>query len=235
MDKFALIGTGIAHSQSPRLFSNAYGGRYEYDLIDREDFNSAWEEFLSGPYKAINITSPFKELAAARCIQSPEVERIGAANIAVKTAEGIISYNSDYRGVLYILRGLALQTDMPGIHDCGECNLRSAVVVGFGGAGKAALQACRDFGLEVTVMRHWELEQCSARADIIIYTLPSEVPGARKMKCRFLLEANYKDPVFAQSPLDGAVYIPGTEWLAAQALQGYELMTGEAPISEELL
>lgn len=221
MDRFALIGTGIAHSQSPRLFAEAYGGRYAYDLIDRQDFASAWEQFLIGPYRAINITAPFKADAAAACVQSPEVQAIGAANIAVKTADGIVAYNSDYRGVLSLVRSLP--------------DIRTAVIVGFGGAGKAAYHACLDAGLDVSVRRHAELAPSSCalsfpvEADLIVYTLPSEVPGARNMKCRYLLEANYKDPVFASNPLPGTQYIPGTEWLLAQARTGYELMTGEKP------
>ena len=59
MNKFGLIGYPVAHSQSPGLFSAAYGGRYPYELIETPDFEKAWECFVNG-YRAVNVTAPFK-------------------------------------------------------------------------------------------------------------------------------------------------------------------------------
>ena len=62
-------------------------------------------------------------------------------------------------------------------------------------------------------------------ADVIVYTLPRAAEGIDKLKCRTLLEANYKYPCLRNH--DG--YIPGTRWLLMQAVTGYGLMTGEEP------
>ena len=62
MIKFGLIGHPIEHSASPALFAKAYGGRWQYDLIEGEDFEASWQRFLD-EYQAINITAPFKEAA----------------------------------------------------------------------------------------------------------------------------------------------------------------------------
>ena len=97
--RFGLIGHPIAHSLSPALFKAGYDGRYQYDLIETEDFEEAYERFLKD-YDGINVTAPFKELAVRKAdILSEECRRIGAANILIKTPEGIKAHNSDYLGV----------------------------------------------------------------------------------------------------------------------------------------
>ena len=210
MDKFGLIGHPIAHSLSPALFTAAYGGRYVYDLIETPDFDEAWRRFLAG-YRAINVTAPFKGDAFARVDwRSPECERAGATNLVVKTPEGTTkAYNSDYRGVKALLAPLGC---------------RSAAVVGYGGAGKAALAAAEDLGLDTRLYRHAEVAG-GVQADVIIYTLPRAVEGIDRLDCVHLLEANYKDPCLAGRP----GYIPGSAWLLMQAVTGYALMTGEEP------
>lgn len=209
MDRFGLIGHPIAHSLSPALFTAAYGGKYAYDLIETPDFDEAWRRFLAG-YKAINVTAPFKGDAFARVDwKSPECGRVGATNLVVKTPDGTKAYNSDYRSVKALLEPLGCRT---------------AAVVGYGGAGKAALAAAEDLGLDTRLYRHAEVAG-GVQADVVIYTLPRAVEGIDRIDCAHLLEANYKDPCLAGRP----GYIPGSAWLLMQAVTGYALMTGEAP------
>lgn len=208
MDKFALIGYPIAHSLSPKLFGAAYGGKYRYDLIEESDFDKAWKTFEDS-YKAINVTAPFKMDAFSRCdLLSPECERVGATNLCVKTPEGIKGYNSDYLGVRAIVESLA--------------DVESVCVIGFGGAGKAALAAAQDCGRKTSLIRHDALSE-GASADLVIYTLPRAAEGYTRLECAHLLEANYRDPVLKEHP----GYIPGTRWHLLQAVTGYKLMTGE--------
>ena len=215
MDKFGLIGYPIAHSLSPALFTAAYDGRYPYDLIETPDFEEAWARFLAG-YKAINVTAPFKGDAFERADwKSPECERVGATNLVVKTPEGLKAYNSDYLGVRALLEPLPHGT---------------AAVIGYGGAGKAALAAAEDLGLDTRLYRHAEIAR-GVKADVIIYTLPRAVEGIDRLDCAHLLEANYKDPCLAGRP----GYIPGTAWHLQQAVLGYALMTGEEPDSASMV
>ena len=261
--RYGLIGYPIAHSGSPALFRQAYGGKWPYDLIENPSFDEAWQAFLDG-YDAINITAPFKEKAAMRAdIQSPEVQSIGAGNIALKTRCGVKVFNSDYLGVRMLLEELG---------GTAESDVRAAVgaplrvvVIGYGGAGKAAVAAARDAGMEVAVFNrsdhglsfiHPLAELPEADADIILYSLPMLVPEmsawmgrvrAGEVPCpRYCIEANYRDPVLAPyseshssvSPESDSrtsllpadtTYIPGERWLMAQAVTGYELLTGEKP------
>lgn len=203
---FGLIGYPIGHSQSPALFAEFCGDKWGYDLIEEETFEEAWRRFIEGPYKAVNVTAPFKTQAASRAdIKSPAVESIGAANILVKTPEGIEAYNSDYLAVKELLTG---------------AGALSVTVIGLGGAGRAAVAAAEELGLPVRGLHHDEIGE-GAADDVIVYTLPSPAPGYDRLACRTLIEANYKDPCLTGH--DG--YVPGLEWLRAQARLGYGIMT----------
>lgn len=216
--KFGIIGDPVAHSLSPVLFRAAYGGRYAYELIEGADFEASWHRFLDA-YAGINVTAPFKIAALGRSdVPSPECLRIGATNLVVKTPDGTAAFNSDYRGVKALLEPLPRG---------------SAAVIGFGGAGKAALAAAEDMGFTATVFRHGEIRS-GVRADVIIFTLPRPAEGVDRFECDCLIEANYKDPTFAGERLErleeaGVQYISGLRWLLSQAVTGYALMTGQEP------
>lgn len=214
MNKFGLIGCPIAHSMSPRLFAAAYGGKYGYDLMETPDFEKAWECFIDG-YRAVNVTAPFKgDAYEAADWHSPECRRAGAANLCVNENGYVKAYNSDYLGVRALLEPLGKGT---------------AAVIGFGGAGKAALAAAEDAGFSTSLFRHDEIGS-GVKADVIIYTLPRAVEGCDKLECSHLIEANYKDPCLSSHP----GYISGIEWLLQQAVLGYSLMTGEEPDAEAM-
>lgn len=231
MDKFGLIGHPIAHSVSPAIFSKAYDGRWPYELIEGEDFGQSWKRFLDG-YKAINITAPFKEPAfrkvAAEGVLDESVKPIGAINIAVKEADGLVhGYNSDYLGVLQLMKDLGYG---PG---------STVVVAGFGGAGKAAAAAARKLGCDTIICNRSrytpdirpleELPVLAGVADLLIYTLAFPIPELEETACPAILEANYKSPCLSGRP----GYISGKLWHRAQAVTGYPLMTG-CPVEAQL-
>ncbi len=248
MDRFALIGYPIGHSLSPKLFEAAYGGEFAYDLIEEGSFEKAWSRFMEGPYRAINITTPFKEPALAkvfalesegRGIVSAECRKIGATNLCVRTERGIECFNSDYRGVKAMLAS----------NGFGKGS--TAVIVGYGGAGKAAAAAAEDSGLEIAVCNRSaypgreirpldELPIIASACELMIYTLPMAVPQLRDAldpgfgcaMCQpVIIEANYRQPCLARYP---GKYIGGKEWLLAQAETGYGLMTGKTPDSDAM-
>lgn len=218
MKRYGLIGYPVAHSLSPMLFREKYGDDPVYELIETPSFEEAWDRFMCG-YDAVNVTMPFKTLAAAKAdIKSPEVIRTGAANLLVKTKGGIVAHNTDYMAVKSLLEEIITDTGA-------SC----ATVVGIGGAGRAAAAAAEDCGLEVSALHHDALAG-GAASDIIIYTLPSAVEGIGKLRCRHMIEANYRDPVLKGMDIrsdDGspAGYTGGEEWLRRQADTGFAIMT----------
>ncbi len=186
MPKYGLIGYPIAHSLSPRLFEAAYDGKYRYDLIERESFEEAFRVFMK-TYDAVNVTAPFKEQAFERAkIRSRECCLIEAANILVKTPHGLSCFNSDCSAVKSILETSLMRPsdDISSCEESGETgslpfkagnNLAGAraLVVGCGGAGKAAIVAAAQCGLEVTVMN-----RNISRALNFTQSLNLKLPGA---------------------------------------------------------
>ena len=243
--RFGLIGHPIAHSLSPALFKAGYEGRYTYELIEGEDFEESYKRFLE-EYDGINVTAPFKELAFAKAdILSPECEAVGATNLLVKTPLGVQAFNSDFLGVRMWLEEVAAEVLTEKI---------SVLIVGLGGAGKAAAAAAESLGMNVVRMNRTvrdentraldDFKECFKEADIIIYNIPTAIPTLNELtdkdftpgKPKFILEANYKDPSFgkellakmhAANPL--ARYTGGKTWLLYQAVTGYEIFTGEKP------
>lgn len=243
MKIFALIGNPVAGSLSPLLFKAAYDGRFAYDLIDRPSFAEAWEVFLKD-YDGINVTAPFKEKAFAEVLRSGTVSdiaaKIGAVNLVVKTPDGLYAHNTDVDGIRSAIAPAAeaIRSIRP-----------RALVVGAGGAGRAAIAAAFLSGFDVTLVNRtyekavalseeleelWfsvnpmeDLRECIRSADLIIYTLPCPVPGLRKedFRGKWVLEANYKTPCLK----DYGAYISGHDWLLGQAVAGYSIFTGEEP------
>ena len=171
MKRFGLIGHPVAGSFSPRLFEAAYGGRYPYDLIEGADFGVSWQRFLDD-YAGINITAPFKEFAfRAVDALSDDARLCGAVNLAVKTPAGIVGYNTDVDGVVLAVQ----ETGLP---------VSEAVVVGCGGAGRAAAVAALRLGCRVTLANRTPsraaalADELNARLDPIGTPASTEPTGA---------------------------------------------------------
>ena len=248
---------------------------YPYDLIITEDFEEAYKRFLEG-YDGINVTAPFKELALRKAdIISEECRLVGATNLLIKTPEGIAAYNSDFRGLVTIFRGLkgdekrtpfATSSLLPpaarGVarffHPLSD-HEKTVLIVGAGGAGKAAKAAAEAMGYETAVINRTqynpEIKPLSAfreefrKSDIVIYNLPVRIPEIDMLteadlclgKEKVILEANYRNPSFDNGSIQRMVsmnplirYIDGREWLLQQAVTGYELFTGETPDCEAM-
>ena len=285
MDKFGLIGHPLKGSLSPKLFDLAYGGKFVYDLIEGEDFETSYGRFLS-EYKAINITAPFKEKAFAQAVAlakdglgevSGPCWKTGATNLMVKTPGGIQAHNTDFSGVILsvaeaLFPGLVAQC----YHEYGERGhikvhqfIRQelpslfpmrpqALVVGCGGAGKAAAVAAAEMGFATVLMNRTEskareieaslpeysfivdpvtdFKDAVGECDLVIYTLPVALPEAVSLDPdgwtgrKIILEANYKTPCLARlDRQNGVTYVSGYKWLLYQAIAGYGTMTGVTP------
>ena len=237
--KFALIGHPVAGSLSPHLFSAAYDGRHAYDLVDRERFEDAWQVFLD-QYDGINVTAPFKQDAYAKVEHvSDDARRSGAVNLVVKRADGLYATNTDIDGVTGALRESGF-------------TFSEALVVGTGGAARAAVVGAQNLGCRVwiagrsaakaeEIARALGCETASwdslntLRPSLIIYTLPGRVsvPEGLNFAESVVLEAEDRTPRLSALPCKA--YIPGRRWLLWQAAAGYELFTGEKPNMENLI
>ena len=269
--KYGLIGDPIKHSLSPALFRAGFGGLYDYDLIEGEDFEKSYETFLN-EYKAINVTAPFKEKAYSKAeIISPECEVIGACNVLKKTDDGILAANTDYLGIMKALLPYHNTEKIKPI----------TMIVGCGGAGKAAAYAARILGNDVIILNRDinKAEEFAQKlldnvsgistvtaaslsdfcryfrlAGTIIYTLPLAIPQLKELKRtdiqgglfkklpKVILEANYLNPSFITERLSELQtinpkikYASGKEWLVYQAVEAYEIFTGEVPNIQKMM
>ena len=246
--KYGLTGHPIDHSLSPDLFRAAYADRPDltYDLIDVTDFEDAYARFLSD-YEAINVTAPFKGDAFRKVDIADTISReLKAVNILRKKDGKIFGYNSDFWALQQLLAPYVNRTERPRV-----------LVVGCGGAGKAAALAALKLRMSVAVAnRDWRkarefcftgggmiplrLEQAAERAaamQILVYALPVEIPlvDALPLEGRVVVEPNYKDPCLRERcAAAGATYISGVDWLSAQALAGYKWMTSVEPDAERV-
>ncbi|HIZ86738.1 MAG TPA: hypothetical protein IAC03_01050 [Candidatus Coprenecus pullistercoris] len=167
--RIGLIGNPIGHSLSPALFREYFAdrpdilSRWNYDLIERDNFSDAYAAFLRD-FIAVNVTAPFKEEAfRAADVRDRSAGLCQASNLLVKSRftvcdsisgadsqsltglngghECIVAYNTDYEAVMKILRD-----EFPG-----PASRIRVLVLGCGGAGKAAAAAAYMAGMQVCI------------------------------------------------------------------------------------
>jgi shikimate dehydrogenase len=223
-----VVGHPVAHSLSPVIHDAAlrHDGRdASYVAIDMPSFDV---RALDG-FVGVNVTIPHKRAAlAAATWRSAEAEAIGAANTLVFAGE-IAAYNTDPQGVL------------GGLHDLGVSVQGSrCLVVGYGGAGRAAAWALRSAGAaEVLVANRTRgpgvdlsLDEIGD-ADVLVHATSVGMSGEET----FLQVRGYKavlDLVYAPGETDlvrkagraGLTAADGLGVLVHQAAAAYELFWG---------
>lgn len=242
---FAVFGKPVLHSKSPQMF-NA--------LFAQANINGFYTRFRveSGPevvdairnfgLNGANVTTPFKE-ELLMCLNSvsEEVMAIGSVNTIVYKGGKTIGYNTDYYGVI------------KAIEDAGiSIKGKSAVVLGAGGAGKAAAYGLVSAGASVTIVNRTirKAEKAAARlkcsiaaiedlptllksTEILVSTiLPEANPldGITLPKNLAVFDANYRtSAVAAQAKSQGCKIIPGERWLLRQAELAYFHFLGSWP------
>ncbi len=142
---FGVIAGSTARSLSPRLHNAIFRARdlpWLYLPLQVSDFDRErpHEIVFDPPFRGFAVTQPWKLAAARAGVPSGDVRVIGAANTLVRGAGAAWrAENTDVDGVFDTLAD----------HGTGEG--RSAVVVGAGGAARAAVVAARKLGYEVAV------------------------------------------------------------------------------------
>lgn len=147
MKQFAVIGHPIGHSISPVIHLAAYGGMglaHQYatrDCPNPEAVSEVRAELAAGRLSGVNITVPWKRLALELADHVDDsARRTGAANVWVRTEAGeIVAHNTDAPALAERIRaGLGTVA--------GEAGELAALVLGSGGAARAAVVACQVVG-----------------------------------------------------------------------------------------
>ena len=151
--RFALLGHPVRHSVSPAMCAAAFhalGLPHTYIAVDVPTVAGlprVVDELRRGALGGCNVTVPYKravlDLADVRAATADEA---GAANVLTLTSGRVVAHNTDAE---------ALAKDLEQV--LGARPRRRAAIIGGGGAGLAALVACRKLGFALTCMtsRSW--------------------------------------------------------------------------------
>jgi shikimate dehydrogenase len=163
---FALFGHPVAHSLSPVIHTAAYeslGLSHKYqlcDLLTRADLARAMDEIRAGVFAGANVTIPHKRAALELADEvDPSAELPGVANVLHRADSGRIrAHNTDAD---------ALADDIASVLP--DSPRSQAVVIGGGGAGFAAIVACRRLGFQkiAVTSRSWSSPEYLATSPVL--------------------------------------------------------------------
>ena len=243
---FAVAGNPVLHSMSPAMLNAAFA-KNGIDAVYTRITASRAEEIMSCAKEmglaGFNVTSPFKEEIVPLLDDVDDLtKKIGAVNTVVLEEGRIKGYNTDAEGVVGAL--LAAKVALSG---------SKAVVLGGGGAAKAAVFGLLSEGAEVVVInRTFEKAQALAQkagcrasrledierelesAHILVSCISSGQrliePGLLR-KGLTVLDANYStETLLVKDARErGCKVADGREWLLFQGAGAFRRFTGSEP------
>lgn len=235
-DIAVLLGHDIGYSASPAMHNAAFAAlgmdaRYELADVAPAALADAVDALRARRRIGANVTQPHK-VAVCGLVDAltPEVERLGAANTIVRRDDRLVAHNTDLP---------ALRVEL---HQLGTC--RAAVVLGTGGASRAAQAALLDAGASVTVIDRaaWgSLAERLSNADLLVNATPigtgsdhSPVPAGMLRAHLAVLDLVYRPSptrLVREARAVGARARGGAGMLLRQAALSFTLWTGRtAPL-----
>ena len=131
---YGLIGSRLGHSYSKPIHEKVGGYAYELHALPTEAEARAFLE--ARPFKAINVTIPYKQLVIPYCDElDPLAEKIGAVNTVVNRGGRLYGYNTDYMGFSYLAA-----------HHGVKFRGKNVLILGTGGTHNTVAAVCRDAG-----------------------------------------------------------------------------------------
>lgn len=249
---FAVTGNPILHSLSPRMHNAAFealGIDATYTRLVAENADDALRSAMEIEITGLNVTSPFKEEMAKLCDTLNEnAKQAGAVNTILiqngKQNFKISGFNTDVVGVKNAL-----------VNNGVKLGGANALVIGAGGAAKAAVIALAGSGANVTVANRTaeKAEQIAKRfgceysdvsglneivpkTDILVSAISTDqklVPQEALEDNMVVLDANYsmESALVKGAKAAGCRIIDGREWLLHQGAATFEIFTGKkAPL-----
>ena len=166
--RVGLIGNPVAHSFSPRLQQAAFDAlsiraRYELWHTPASQLVERIRSLCESNCLGANVTIPHKESILPLLDKvDPLAAKIGAVNTIVHRDDYLYGYNTDAPGLLYALHehGIGM------LHTTGQISLRgyTAVLLGAGGAARAAAFALTEAGVERLIILNRHLERAQLLA-----------------------------------------------------------------------
>jgi len=230
-----LIGHGIGYSASPAMHNAAFAAigmdaRYELRDIGLHLLEREVEALLDSDCLGANVTKPHKVAVCALVDElGLDVRRVGAANTIVRVGHRLIARNTDLA---------AIAAELPP-------KVTRAIILGAGGASRAATVALAEIGCtDVLVLdrkRLPNLPGALVAADLIINATPIGTDSDETPVPSYLLRPDLKvlDLVYRPHPTRlvrearaiGASARSGVGTLLRQAAASFSLWTGrDAPV-----
>ena len=166
-ERVVLLGEGIGYSASPAIHNAAFaalGLRWRYELRDvpADALPAALADLRGATLRGANLTRPHKVRVLGLLDElDPVAERVGAVNTIVATDGRLAGHDTD-------VPAIAEEVTLLG-------GFRSAVVLGRGGAARAAATALADVGgsVELVGRDRWpDLPALLAGADLLVNATP---------------------------------------------------------------
>jgi len=244
---YGILGTNVLNSLSPLLHNSAFeaaGLDAIYVPLQVDDLVAFIGALPALGLSGFSVTRPFKEeILSYLKHRDDEVLASGSANTVVVEPDGLRGATTDGQGVV---GPLSRHVDLAGAR---------AVIVGAGGAARAAARALVDAGARVTVLarnaesaaRVAEVASCESGSlaeidrhswDVLVNATPvgsgslsheTPVPAILHQPGSVVLDMVY-DPLetilLQDARAAAATAIGGLEMLVAQALPQFEIFTG---------
>lgn len=247
----AVVGRPISHSLSP-VIHNAWieklgldAGYVAFSPSDDDGFRALIAAGRSGCIAGLNITAPFKELAFSLADQVSDTARASAsANLLVFRDGRVLADSTDGEG---LLRGLKEQA--PGLRIEG----RPVVLLGAGGAARAAAAALAEAGAEVRIINRTHARAVLLAEDIgrgvaawtdrdaaldgatlvvNALSIPPDLDVAAFNAGTTVMDMTYRPlttPFLAAAKARGLPTVDGLSMLIGQAAPSFEAIFGMSP------
>jgi 3-dehydroquinate dehydratase/shikimate dehydrogenase len=253
---YGVAGDPIKSSLSPLMLNTAF--RREtvnavYLALQTKNVGDLFKLAREIPIQGLSVTMPLKESVIPYLERTdPLSTKIGAVNTISRLPDGkFYGFNTDVAGIVGPLeRRLSLRH-------------AKVLVLGAGGAGRAAVFGCRDRGAEVWVLNRTPetaqklARQAGARTmrrdqmtkqsfDVIINATPTGMSGNKtatvlapeELNARLVFDLVYNPidtPLLRMAKQKGLAVISGVEMFVQQGARQFEIWTGKPAPEEEML
>lgn len=245
---FAVAGDPVHSSLSPLMHNTAFrlrGMDAVYLPLKTGDATELFQAAEMLPLAGCSVTMPLKQSVQRFLAEvEPLAKRIGAINTLVRREDGqYLGYNTDAAG---ITEPLEKRIGLEGAR---------VLVLGAGGAARAAVFSCADRGAEVFITNRTPeaalqlAREAGATAlpraelrdhtfDVLIHATPAGMRGSSlllplhedELRARLVFDLVYnpmETPLLALAQQMGLETIPGVEMFVHQGARQFELWTGQ--------
>ena len=253
---YGVAGNPIRSSLSPIMMNTAF--RREtvnavYLALQAHKLNDLLKLVHEIPIQGLSVTMPLKQEIMAHLEKTdPLSAKIGACNTVLRAQDGkLYGFNTDVAGIIGPLEK--------------RMSLRGAkaLVLGAGGAGRAAVFGLRDKGADVFILNrtpetaHKLARQSGSRSikkealaktsfDVIINSTPVGMAGqkgnqileAKDLNAKLVMDLVYnplETPLLRLARQQNIPIIPGIEMFVQQGARQFEIWTGKPAPEEEML